>query len=137
VTGMFESRRAYNTAFAAYFLLLLLMTYETVRGASVSSTGTGSHPSGARILAALSCMVVFVSLLKRSNHVLERIVLILSSLFFLLWALDILSEYGYSWASVPCNLVISTGVCAFATAIVGLRAFPGELRRSQGPEIRV
>jgi membrane protein YdbS with pleckstrin-like domain len=98
------------------------MIYETVKKASVSSIGAGSHPSATKIIAALSCMLVFVSILKRSTHVLEKLVLILSSLFFLLWALDGLAAYGYRWASVPDNLMISTGVCAFTTTIVGLRA---------------
>lgn len=99
------------------------MIHAIVRRATVSTTGAGGHPSITKIIAAFSCMLVFISVLKRSTNALERIVMILTSVFFFLWALGMLSAYGCKWASVPYNLMISAAISAFAAALVGLRAF--------------
>jgi hypothetical protein len=118
--NIFETRRAYVITFGAYLASLLLM----IRAFEKQSTLAGAavkHPSIIKIVVGLFCSIFFISLFKRSGNVLERIVLIFSSLFFLLWALETFSGYGYGWAAIPDNLTASLAVCGVATAIVGVR----------------
>ena len=119
---MFESKRAYNIAFTVYLLCLLAMIYETVKATPMPLGYSAPRSSFTKMLAAITCLVFFMSVLNRSSDALEKSVLILSSLFFLLWASDSAAASGYQWAYIPNNLMISTIILAFATAIVGLRA---------------
>jgi len=118
--NIFRTQRAYVITFGAYLASLLIM----IRAFKKQSILTGEavkHPSIIKIIVALFCSVFFISLFKKSSNILEKIGLIVSSLFFLLWALETVSGYGFAWADVPDNLAVSVGVCAIATAIVGIR----------------
>lgn len=118
--NIFQTRRAYIITFGVYLASLLIM----IRAFANQSIPTGvavRHPSIIKVIVALFCSIFFVSLFKRSGNILERIVLIVSSLFFILWALETLAGYGYRWAAIPYNLTVSLAVCAVATAIVGVR----------------
>lgn len=118
---IFESIRAYAIALGVYFLSSFYMLHAVTKRASASSSNPTHHPSVVNLLVALFCVVFFLSVLKRSGNFLEKVVMAVSSLFFALWALNILSAYGYGWAAVPHNMMVSLGVCAFATILVAVR----------------
>jgi hypothetical protein len=118
---IFETLRAYAIALGLYILSSLYMLHAVTKRASPSSSSATHHPSVVNLLVALFCVIFFFSVLKRSSNVLEKIVMVVSSLFFVLWALSILSEYGYAWATVPQNSMVSLGVCVLATILVAVR----------------
>jgi hypothetical protein len=117
---IFQTLRAYVLAFVAYLASLLIMI-RAFEKQSTLAEGAAKHPSIIKVIVAMFCSIFFLSLFKRSRNFLERIVLIVSSLFFILWTLETLSGYGYGWAVIPNNLTVSLTVCAVATAIAGIR----------------
>jgi hypothetical protein len=132
---IFESLRAYAIALGVYFLSSLYMLHAVTKRASASSSSATHHPSVVNLLVALFCVVFFLSVLKRSSNILEKVVMVVSSLFFALWVLSILSAYGYGWAAVPQNMMVSVAVCVLATILVAVRTLQlvtGDRQHSRG-----
>lgn len=119
---IFESLHAYAITLGVYFVSSLYMFHAvTKRASAASSISATRHPSVVNLLVALFCVVFFLSVLKRSSILLERVVMVISSLFFILWALSILSAYGYGWAAIPRNMTVCLGVSVLATILVAIR----------------
>lgn len=118
--NIFRTRRAYVIAFGAYFLSLLIMV-RTFRSESAPDIQIVAHPSVVKVVVALFCSIFFIGLIHLSSIILERIIFVASSLYFLLWALETLSGYGYWWAMIPNNLTVSVAVSAMATVLAGVR----------------
>jgi hypothetical protein len=92
--------------------------------------GQVRHPSLMNFVTALVCVIVLVALFRRTNNVLERAAVVLTSLYFLWWALELLSSYGYAWMSFGSSLTVSSIIFALATILVGVRTTQVMLRRS-------
>ena len=118
--NIFQTPRAYVGTFAAYAASLLIMIRAFLRRSHASGVSV-RHPSTINILLALFCVIFFISLFRRSDNLVERIALTFSSLFFLLWALETLSGFGFPWLSLNDSLAASLVLCGLATLVVGIR----------------
>lgn len=127
--NIFKTRRAYVGTFGVY-LLGLLVTIRAFVGHLHMDGGQVRHPSLMNIVTALVCVIVLVTLFRRTDNVLERAAVVLTSLYFLWWALELLSGYGYVWMSFGSSLTVSSIIFALATILVGVRTAQVMLRRS-------
>jgi hypothetical protein len=118
---MFKTTRAYVIAFILYVLCLLPMIRAGLRMDWFLRT-PNTHPQLINVIGALFCMVFFISLIKKTNNLLETYALISTIAVCVLWMLNILAAYGLQWLLVPANFAVSTGFAAIATALVGARA---------------
>ena len=118
--NIFKTRRAYVGAFGVYLWGFLVTIRAFVRHLHTDG-GQVRHPSLMNIVTALVCMIVLVSLFRRTDNVLERAAVVLTSLYFLWWALEMLSGYGYAWMSFGSSLTVSSIIFALATILVGVR----------------
>jgi hypothetical protein len=126
---MFETTRAYVIAFILYVLCLLPMIRAGLRREWFLHA-PNTHPQLINVIGALFCLVFFISLIKKTNNLIEKYALISTIAVCVLWMLNILAAYGLQWLLVPANFAVSTGAAAIATALVGVRAIQS-LRKAQ------
>src|SRR5215469_3960185 len=129
--SIFKTRRAYVVAFGVYLLGLLVTIRAFVRylhmdGGQVHQV---RHPSIINIVTALVCATILVALFRRTDNALEKAAVVLTSVYFLSWVLDVLSGYGYAWMSFGSRLTVSSAMFALATILVGVRTVQVLLRR--------
>ena len=91
-----------------------------------------AHPQLINVIGALFCLVFFISLIKKTNNLIERYALISTIAVCILWMLNILAAYGLQWLLMPANFAVSTGAAAIATALVGIRAIQSSRKVTTG-----
>lgn len=127
--NIFRTRRAYVGTLGVYLVGLLVTIRAFVRHLHMDG-GRARLPSLLNIVTALVCVIVLFTLFRRTDNVLERAAVVLTSLYFLWWALELLSGYGYAWMSFGSSLTVSSIIFALATILVGVRTAQVILRRS-------
>ena len=118
---MFKDTRAYVIAFVLYVACLLPMIRAGMRRDWFLYI-PNEHPQFVNVIGALFCIAFFASLIKKTNSLLEKYVLMSTIAVCVLWMLNTLAAYGLKWAFVPANFAISTGIGVIATVLVGVRA---------------
>ena len=115
---IFRSLRAYLVAFSAYLVAAWMM----IRAFERRAERPAGHPELVNLIAALFCCAFFGFLLTRTANLLERAALAVSSLYFLVWAFQTVSDLGLQWARISHSIAIFLPLSVLDPTTVGIRA---------------
>lgn len=116
---LFKNARTYVLAFSVYVLLALLsLRHSTHKVPDVHRVDQVVQIS--QLVGSGFIVVVFLGLTRKTSSLLEKIILAVSAMYFVLFFLEVLHKCGWV-AAIPWDHAISNGILCIATAVAGVR----------------
>lgn len=136
---MFKTTRAYLVVFCLYILNALIVCYPLRANSQANPFVYSSYFLIANILGGLFCLMLFLSGIRKTSSLVEKFIMILSGLFFVLFITDNIHKLGYAWAFVPLRHSISAVVICAAAILTGIRLLQVLIHQNKmagGPGLR-
>jgi hypothetical protein len=120
---IFRTTRAYVIAFCAYAFNALSSLHHLLSASGQRVTRTPSSSQYPVLAAMLVCALILPGFVGKTSNPLERIVILLTEVVIVLGLINVLPEYGLTWAVIPLERYLSASAVFAAAVFAGVRLF--------------
>lgn len=131
--GLFKKTSNYVGAFVGYIVWSLIVLPRSNHRATASNISPGATHLVffSEALGSLYIVFFFLSLVRKTSQPIERLVLVLTAIFFLVFLINIVNIYGYLSLGIPSSHAIAVCIVWVATFFVGIHTLQILLNRKR------